>query len=73
MDAGSIAFGSWNGNQMSGDPNNPGLSRRPRAATAPSWPARYRLEYLKLGATTFSFFSEGFNAGTSELHATAAT
>jgi len=63
VDAGSIAFGSWNGNQHSGDPNNPGVAysaKGHRAYVAGS----YRLEYLNFGATTFSFFFEGFNAGT---------
>ena len=63
VDAGSIALGSWTGNQMSGDPNNPGVSysaKGHRAYLAGS----YRFEYLNFGATTFSFFFEGFNAGT---------
>jgi outer membrane receptor protein involved in Fe transport len=63
VDAGSIAFGSWNGNQHSGDPNNPDVAysaKGNRAYLAGS----YRFEYLNFGATTFSFFFEGFNAGT---------
>jgi hypothetical protein len=64
VDPGSIAFGSWTGNAMSGDPNNPGVAYSnqypgPRVFLAGS----YRLEYLKLGATTFSFFWEGHSNG----------
>jgi hypothetical protein len=63
VDPGSVAFGSWNANPHSGDPNNPGLafssgSPGHRAFLAGS----YRLEFLKLGATTVSFFSEGATA-----------
>jgi outer membrane receptor protein involved in Fe transport len=63
VDPGSIAFGSWNGNQHSGDPNNPDLAvsqRGHRFYLAGS----YRLEYLKFGATTLSAFFEGFSQGT---------
>jgi hypothetical protein len=62
VDPGSIASGSWTGNPISGDPNNPDVAYSAlgnRAFLAGS----YRLEYLKFGATTFSFFFEGFNAG----------
>jgi hypothetical protein len=62
VNAGSIANGSWFGNAQSGDPNNPGVAYSAhgnRAFVAGS----YRLEYLKFGATTFSFFFEGFNQG----------
>ncbi len=64
IDPGSIASGSWTGNQISGDPNNPGITY------ASSFPGHrvflagsYRLEYLKFGATTFSFFWQGYTAG----------
>jgi hypothetical protein len=63
VDPGSIAFGSWNGNQHAGDPNNPGLGisqKGHRFYVAGS----YRLEYLKFGATTFSAFFEGYSQGT---------
>ncbi len=62
VDPGSIAFGSWSGNPHSGDPNNPGVAysfQGQRALLAGS----YRLEYLAFGATTVSFFFEGFNSG----------
>ena len=64
IDPGSIASGSWTNNQMSGDPNNPPISY------SGSFPGNrvfltgsYRLEYLKFGATTFSFFWQGYTAG----------
>jgi hypothetical protein len=64
VDPGSIAFGSWTGNGHSGDPNNPGV------AYSNQFPGHrvflagsYRLEYLKFGATTFSFFWQGYTNG----------
>src|SRR4029453_13852112 len=59
VDAGSIAFGSWNNNQHSGDPNNPGLA----FANGPPGhrffvAASYRFEFMKFGATTVSFFTD---------------
>jgi outer membrane receptor protein involved in Fe transport len=64
VDAGSIAFGSWNGNHHAGDPNNPGLgfsSQSPgkRAFLAGS----YRFEFLNFGGTRVGFFTEGFTQG----------
>jgi hypothetical protein len=62
VDAGSIAAGSWNGNTMHGDPNNPGLgfstaSPGHRAFIATS----YTRQYFNLGATTVSAFWEARN------------
>ncbi|HVO13349.1 MAG TPA: carboxypeptidase regulatory-like domain-containing protein [Vicinamibacteria bacterium] len=64
VDPGSIAFGSWTGNQISGDPNNPPV------ANTEYYPGHrvfltgsYRLDYLKFGATTFSFFWQGQTNG----------
>jgi hypothetical protein len=64
VDPGSIAYGSWTGNAISGDPNNPPV------ANSQSFPGNrvflagsYRFEYLKFGATTFSFFWQGYNLG----------
>ncbi len=59
VDPGSIAFGSWNNNQHSGDPNNPGVtfsdfSPGHRAFLAGS----YRFDYLKFGSTTVSLFAD---------------
>ncbi len=64
VDPGSIAFGSWNNNPHSGDPNNPGLgfsfaTQGHRFFSA----ASYRLEYFKFGATTFSTFWETRTGG----------
>jgi hypothetical protein len=64
FDPGSIAFGSWSSNQNVGDPNNPPVAYSQftpghRAILALS----YRREYLKLGATTISFFGEGRTIG----------
>lgn len=60
IDPGSIAFGSWNNNQHSGDPNNPGVafstnSPGHRILAAVS----YSKEYFNFGATTISLFWEG--------------
>jgi len=56
IDPGSIASGSWFGNQMSGDPNNPGVSF---SATNPGDRLfaflSYRFDYFKMGSTTISF------------------
>jgi Carboxypeptidase regulatory-like domain len=64
IDPGSIAFGSWTANAISGDPNNPPV------ANSSAFPGHrvflagsYRFEYLKFGATTLSFFWQGFTNG----------
>jgi hypothetical protein len=66
VDPGSIAYGSWAGNAMSGNPNNPGLGY---AATSPGprilATVSYRQEYFDFGATTLSVFWEGRRAITS--------
>ncbi len=64
VDPGSIAYGSWNGNQHIGDPNNPTLgyaatSAGPRVLGTVS----YRKEYFSFGATTLSLYGEGFSLG----------
>jgi hypothetical protein len=59
VDPGSIAFGSWNGNQHSGDPNNPGVAY---ASTSPGHrlfvSASVRRNLFKIGATTAAVFWE---------------
>lgn len=59
VDPGSIAFGSWNNNQHSGNPNKPGLAY---AATSPGHrffaAGSIRREYFSFGATTASLFLE---------------
>jgi hypothetical protein len=64
VDPGSIAFGSWTANAISNDPNNPPVANSssfpgPRVFVAGS----YRFDYLKFGATTFSFFWQGYRNG----------
>jgi hypothetical protein len=64
VDPGSIAFGSWNNNQHSGDPNNPGVAF---AATSPGHrvfvSAAVRRNLFKIGATTASVFWEARTIG----------
>lgn len=64
VDPGSIAFGSWNNNPHTGDPNNPGLGF---AATSPGHrifaALSYRREYFGFGATSVSLFWEGRTIG----------
>jgi hypothetical protein len=62
VDPGSIASGTWTGNPVFSDPNDPGLgfsqfTPRHRSLVAVS----YRREYLRAGATTFSLFAERSN------------
>jgi len=59
VDPGSIAFGTWAGNQQAGDPNNPGTGYSSgflghRAFFA----ASYRKQYFGFGATGISVFNE---------------
>jgi hypothetical protein len=64
IDPGSIAFGSWNNNQHSGDPNNPGVGF---SANSPGHKfaaiVTYRTEYFDFGATTFSLVWEAYTQG----------
>ena len=64
VDPGSVAFGSWNNNQHSGNPNNPGLGY---SAASPGHRAfvavTYRKEYFKFGATAFSALWESRTGG----------
>ncbi|HXY39040.1 MAG TPA: carboxypeptidase regulatory-like domain-containing protein, partial [Vicinamibacteria bacterium] len=64
VDPGSIAFGSWTGNPIALDPNNPPV------ANTYQYPGHrvfltgsYRLDYFKFGATNFSFFWQGQTNG----------
>lgn len=66
VDAGSIAFGSWNNNQHPGDPNNPGIGNAAgfqgrRAFLVSS----YTRDWFGWGNTTISAFLENFTFGTS--------
>ncbi len=64
IDPGSIARGSWTGNQMSGDPNNPGVSF---SSTTPGnrffASLSYRFDYFKFGSTTISCFWDIYTPG----------
>jgi hypothetical protein len=59
VDPGSIAFGSWNGNPHSGNPNDPGLAY---AIASPGHrffvAGSLRREYFSVGATTIAVFWE---------------
>lgn len=64
IDPGSIAFGSWNNNPHSNDPNNPALgfsnnSMGHRIAIA----LNYTKDIFDFGPTTFSLFWEGRTIG----------
>jgi hypothetical protein len=64
VDAGSIAFGSWNNNQHTGDPNNPPLGNAAgfqgrRAFLVSS----YTRDWFGWGNTTISAFLENFSTG----------
>ena len=64
IDPGSIASGTWTGNEQPGDPNNPGLgfstySPRHRAIAALS----YKSDIFGIGASSFSVFGEYVTIG----------
>lgn len=64
VDPGSIAFGSWNNNQHSSNPNNPGLGFSGASAGHRFFGTfSYRKEYFKFGATTVSMFWETRTGG----------
>jgi hypothetical protein len=67
VDPGSIAFGSWNSNPHSGDPNNPGLAySTPFGASLGHRVfalVSYNREYFSFGATSVSLFWEARNNG----------
>jgi outer membrane receptor protein involved in Fe transport len=64
VDAGSIAFGSWNGNPHAGDPNNPGVGISGTAAGHRFFlTGTYEKQYFGFGKTGVSVFFEGRNAG----------
>ena len=64
VDAGSIAFGSWNGNPHPGNPNTPGVGF---ASTSPGHrlfvAGSMRRDWLKVGATTVGMYWEMRNNG----------
>jgi hypothetical protein len=57
IDPGSIAFGSWTANAMSGNPNNPGVSISSYSPGHRLFASvSYRAQYFNVGATTISLF-----------------
>jgi hypothetical protein len=65
INPGSIAFGSWNNNQHTGNPNNPGVGFSSNTAGHRVFTAlSYRREWFSFGATTLSLFWEGRTGGT---------
>ncbi|HTR98587.1 MAG TPA: carboxypeptidase regulatory-like domain-containing protein, partial [Bacteroidota bacterium] len=64
VDPGSIAYGSWSGNQVPGNANNAPVAY---AVTSPGnryfASLSYRLEYFNFGATTFTAFWDNWNYG----------
>lgn len=59
VDPGSIAFGSWNNNQHTGNPNLPGLGYSLNSPGHRLFGAMsYRAELFGFGATTVSLFAE---------------
>lgn len=67
VDPGSIAFGSWNNNRHSGDPNNPGLGVSGNAVGHRFFGAMsYKKQYFGFGATGVSLFFEGRNQGNAD-------
>lgn len=64
VDAGSIAFGSWNNNQHTGDPNNPTLGFSANAMGHRIAAAlNYTIDLFDFGPTSFSLFWEGRTLG----------
>lgn len=61
IDPGSIASGSFTSNQMSNDPNNPGVSFSSWTPGSRVFATMsYRFDYFNFGATTFTFFWDYF-------------
>jgi hypothetical protein len=64
VDAGSIAFGSWNNNQHPGDPNNPGVGNAASYQGRRSFlVASYTRDFFGWGNTVISTFLENFTVG----------
>lgn len=64
VDPGSIASGSWNSNQMSNDPNNPGLGYSANSSGHRVFAlVSYKANYFDFGSTSLSLFWEGRTLG----------
>ena len=67
VDAGSIAFGSWNGNQHAGNPNDPGIGNAAGYQGRRSFlVASYTKDLFGFGNTSISAFLENFTLGTNQ-------
>ncbi|WP_337864482.1 carboxypeptidase regulatory-like domain-containing protein [Ignavibacterium sp.] len=64
VDPGSIAFGSWNNNQHSGNPNNPGVGFSLNSPGHRVFGAfSYKFDYFNFGSTTITLFGEAYTQG----------
>ena len=64
VDPGSIAFGSWTGNAMFGDPNNPGLAFSTNSPGHRFFAAgSFTKEFFRFGSTMVSVFWESRTIG----------
>jgi outer membrane receptor protein involved in Fe transport len=64
VDPGSIAFGSWSGNQVPGNPNNAPIGFSPTSPGNRIFASlSYRTEYFNFGATTVSVFWDAYTYG----------
>ncbi|HEY5614708.1 MAG TPA: carboxypeptidase regulatory-like domain-containing protein, partial [Bacteroidota bacterium] len=64
VDPGSIASGSWTGNEQSSNPNNPAVAFSDNSPGHRLFgAASYRAEYFNIGATTFTLYAEAATRG----------
>ena len=64
VDPGSIAFGSWSGNQVPNNPNNAPVGYSPTSPGNRVFASlSYRAEYFNFGATTVSVFWDAYTYG----------
>jgi hypothetical protein len=64
VDPGSIAYGSWSGNQVPGNPNNVPVGYSQTSPGSRFFAAlSYRLDYFNFGATTVSLFFDNYTFG----------
>jgi outer membrane receptor protein involved in Fe transport len=64
VDPGSIASGSWTGNQVPGNPNNVPVGYSQTSPGSRIFAAlSYRLEYFNFGATTVTLFFDNYTFG----------
>ncbi|MCX6135823.1 MAG: carboxypeptidase regulatory-like domain-containing protein [Ignavibacteriales bacterium] len=64
VDPGSIAFGSWSGNQVPNNPNNAPVGFSPTSPGSRIFASlSYRAEYFNFGSTTISLFWDTYTIG----------